>query len=75
MGAVLGGYAVMAFLEAARFTVAGLPGLEPVQLASVQGKLTGAALLLVLRLRPQGMLPERIQPAPPEPPTPTGEHP
>jgi branched-chain amino acid transport system permease protein len=65
MGAVLGGYAVMAFLEAARFIVGDLPGLAPVQLASVQGMLTGLALLLVLRFRPQGLLPERIQPAPP----------
>jgi len=64
MGAVLGGFAVMAFLEAARFTVGTLPGLAPVQLASVQGMLTGAALLVVLRVRPQGLLPERIQPAP-----------
>jgi branched-chain amino acid transport system permease protein len=63
-GAVLGGYAVMAFLEAARFTVSGLPWLEPAQLASVQGMLTGIALLLVLRLRPDGILPERIPTAP-----------
>ncbi len=64
LGAVVGGYAVMLFLEAARFLVSVLPGLEPVQLASIQGMLVGAALLLILRLRPQGMLPERIQPAP-----------
>ena len=64
LGAVLGGYAVMAFLEAARFTVGELPWLEPVQLASVQGMLTGLALLLVLRVRPTGVLPERIPPAP-----------
>lgn len=73
LGAVLGGYAVMLFLEAARFLVSALPGLEPVQLAAVQGMLTGAALLLVLRWRPQGLLPERIRPAPPYRPTPTGE--
>jgi branched-chain amino acid transport system permease protein len=64
LGAVLGGYAVMAFLEAARFTVGDLPWLEPVQLASVQGMLTGVALLLVLRWRPEGILPERIPTAP-----------
>lgn len=64
LGAVVGGYAVMLFLEAARFTVSVLPGLGPVQLASVQGMLVGVALLLVLRLRPQGVLPERILPAP-----------
>ncbi len=64
MGAVLGGFAVMAFLEAARFAVGGVPGLAPVQLASLQGMLTGAALLLVLRFRPEGLLPERIVAAP-----------
>jgi branched-chain amino acid transport system permease protein len=63
-GAVLGGYAVLAFLEAARFTIGGLPWLAPAQLASIQGMLTGVALLLVLRLRPSGILPETIQPAP-----------
>ncbi|WP_158744425.1 branched-chain amino acid ABC transporter permease [Acidisphaera sp. L21] len=67
LGALVGGYAVMAFLEAARMAVGYLPGLEPVQLASVQGMLTGLALLLILRLRPQGMLPERIRPAPATP--------
>jgi branched-chain amino acid transport system permease protein len=60
LGAVLGGYAVIAFLEAARFGAGALPGLEPAQLAAVQGMLTGLALLLVLRLRPAGMLPEQI---------------
>lgn len=64
LGAVVGGYAVMLFLEAARFIVSVLPGLGPVQLASVQGMLIGGALLLILRLRPQGILPERILPAP-----------
>ena len=57
MGAVLGGYAVLGFLEAARFTVGALPWLEPAQLAAVQGMLTGLALLIVLRFRPQGVLP------------------
>ncbi len=66
-GAVLGGYAVLAFLEASRFAVGGIPGLAPAQLASVQGMLTGAALLLVLRFRPSGLLPERIPPAPRSP--------
>ncbi len=75
LGAVLGGYAVMLFLEAARFLVSSLPGLEPVQLASVQGMLVGGALLLILRIRPQGMLPERIQPAPRFTPPPPSAHP
>jgi branched-chain amino acid transport system permease protein len=63
-GGVLGAYAVMVFLEAARFGAARLPWLEPVQLAAVQGMLTGLALLLILRWRPRGVLPERIPLAP-----------
>jgi branched-chain amino acid transport system permease protein len=62
--AMLGGFAVVAFLEAARFAAGALPGLAPVQLAAVQGMLIGLALLLVLRLRPRGFLPERIPLAP-----------
>jgi branched-chain amino acid transport system permease protein len=57
----------MAFLEAGEMADGHARGLEPVQLASVQGMLTGLALLLILRLRPQGMLPERIRPAPATP--------
>ncbi len=64
LGALLGGYAVMAFLEGARFAVTALPWLGPVQLASMQGMLIGVALLLILRLRPGGVLPERIPTAP-----------
>ena len=64
LGAVLGGFAVIGFLEAARFVAAAVPGLAPVQLASVQAMLIGLALLLILRFRPAGLLPERIPPAP-----------
>ena len=64
LGAILGAFAVMGFLEAARFGAGMLPGLGPVQIASVQQMLVGLALLVILRLRPQGLLPERIPPAP-----------
>ena len=69
LGAVLGGYAVMALLEAARFAAGSLPRLDPAQLdpaqlAAVQAMLIGVALLLVLRWRPAGVLPERISAAP-----------
>jgi branched-chain amino acid transport system permease protein len=63
-GAVAGAYAVVAFLEATRFAADILPWLQPVQLAALREMLVGAALLLVLHLRPQGLLPERIPPAP-----------
>ena len=64
VGAVAGAYVVVVFLETTRFVAAVVPGLEPVQIASVREMLVGAALILVLRLRPQGILPERILKAP-----------
>jgi len=63
-GAVLGAYLVVIFLEATRFLTQWLPGLQAVQLASLREILVGAALILVLHLRPQGILPERIPEAP-----------
>ncbi|MCJ8507067.1 branched-chain amino acid ABC transporter permease [Rhizobium lemnae] len=62
-GAVIGAYAVVAFLEGTRFVAELLPGVDPLQAAALREMLVGAALLLVLHLRPQGLLPERIQPA------------
>jgi branched-chain amino acid transport system permease protein len=64
LGAVVGAYAVVLFLETTRFVAAMVPGLEPVQIASVREMLVGAALIAVLRLRPRGMLPEPILKAP-----------
>lgn len=59
-GAAIGGYAVVAFSELTRFAGLAFPFLDPVQLASLRGILTGGALFLILRLRPRGLLPERI---------------
>lgn len=63
-GAVLGAYLVVIFLEATRFMTEWLPGLQPVQLAAMREMMIGLALILVLHLRPQGILPERIPKAP-----------
>lgn len=63
-GAVLGAYAVVFFLEASRFLAAIVPGLAPVQVAAVREMLVGIALLLVLLLKPTGIMPEKIPPAP-----------
>ena len=63
-GAVLGGYAVVIFLESTRFAADILPGLQPVQLAALREMLIGVALLVVLHLRPQGLLPETMPKAP-----------
>jgi branched-chain amino acid transport system permease protein len=68
-GAVVGAYAVVIFLEATRFATELVPALQPVQLAALREILVGLALILVLHLRPQGLLPERIPKAPPAPST------
>jgi branched-chain amino acid transport system permease protein len=59
-GAVLGAALVVFFLESTRFATAWLPGLTPVQVAAVREGLIGTSLLLVLRFRPTGLLPERV---------------
>ncbi|WP_108660179.1 branched-chain amino acid ABC transporter permease [Acuticoccus kandeliae] len=59
IGAVLGAYAVVAFMEATRF-LADLPFLEPVQVAAMREILIGLALALILLLKPSGLIPERI---------------
>ncbi|HMK79765.1 MAG TPA: branched-chain amino acid ABC transporter permease [Xanthobacteraceae bacterium] len=63
-GAVVGAYVVVIFLEGTRFVTAWVPALQPVQLAALQQILVGVALILVLHLRPQGLVPERIPKAP-----------
>jgi branched-chain amino acid transport system permease protein len=64
LGAVLGAYIVVVFLEATRFATELLPFLQPVQLAAMREIMIGVALILVLHLRPQGIFPERIAKAP-----------
>lgn len=64
-GALLGAFLVVVFLEGTRFLGHLIPGLAPGQLAALREMMVGLAFLLVLHLRPQGILPERLQPAPP----------
>ena len=62
-GAVLGAIVVVTFLEATRFIVPLLPGLTYVQGAALREILISASLIIVLRFRPQGLMPEaRIHP-------------
>jgi branched-chain amino acid transport system permease protein len=63
-GAVVGAYLLVAFLEATRFLAAALPGVTPLQAAALREIAVGAALIVVLRLRPQGLFPESNQKAP-----------
>jgi branched-chain amino acid transport system permease protein len=59
-GAVVGAFLVVFFMEGTRFVTGWLPSLKPVQVAAVRELAIGASLLIVLRCRPAGLLPERI---------------
>ena len=61
IGAVIGAYAVVAFLEATRFASEVLPNLQAVQVAAIREILVGVALLILLISRPGGLLPEQNQ--------------
>lgn len=59
-GAVLGAYAVILFIEATRFAAAAVPGISAVQGAALREMMVGAALIVILRWKPSGIMPERI---------------
>ena len=59
-GAVLGAFVVVFFLESTRFLIQVIPWLSAVQLAALREFLVGLGLLLVLMLRPRGLLPEPL---------------
>ncbi len=60
-GAVLGGILVVALAEGARFAGGALPSLRPVQIAALQQAGIGVLLIVILHVRPDGLLPERIR--------------
>ena len=63
-GATLGAYVLIAWVEGMRVFAGVLPGLTPVRAAALREMLVAAALILLLRLLPGGLLPERNQKAP-----------
>ena len=63
-GALVGAYLLMTLLESARFFVELIPDVSAVQRAAIKELLIAVALIVVLRLSPAGVLPERIPPAP-----------
>ena len=63
-GALIGAYLLMTLLESARFIVELIPGVTAVQRAALKELLIAVALILVLRLMPSGLVPERIPGAP-----------
>jgi branched-chain amino acid transport system permease protein len=60
-GAILGAVLVTLLTEGTRFLNGLIPGLSPVQLAAVREALIGLALIVMLHLRPEGLLPERMR--------------
>ncbi len=60
-GAVLGAVLVVALQEGTRFGADVLPGFTPVQLAALRAGAIGVALILVLHIRPNGLLPEQVR--------------
>lgn len=63
-GALIGAYLVMALLESSRFFVEWIPGTTAIQRAALKELLIAVTLIVVLRLKPSGVLPERIPAAP-----------
>lgn len=61
VGALLGSFLVIFFLESTRFATAVLPFLDPVQVAAGRGMLIGILFLLVLAVRPHGLMREPVQ--------------
>jgi branched-chain amino acid transport system permease protein len=61
-GAVTGALLLEALTEGTRFTGGAVSALSPVQVASLRQAVIGLVLILVLRLRPQGILPEKSRP-------------
>ncbi|MBI1779253.1 MAG: branched-chain amino acid ABC transporter permease [Proteobacteria bacterium] len=59
-GAAIGAYVVVFFLESTRFLTGILPGISVVQIAAMRELLVGLGLLLVLHVRPYGLMPERL---------------
>lgn len=66
LGALVGSLAIVSFLESTRFIVPLIGGLSAVQGAALRELIVSCALLVILRFRARGLVPERI-PLPPLP--------
>ncbi len=60
LGALCGALLIVFFQEGTRFIAAWAPGLGAVQLAALREIAISATLILILRFRPQGLLPEKL---------------
>ena len=59
-GAVLGAVLIVALLESTRFIAPFLPFLAPAQIAAVRELSVSVLLLVILRVLPDGIVPERV---------------
>ncbi len=73
VGAIVGAVVVVFFLEGSRFVIPLIPEISAVQGAALRECLIALALLLVLRIRAQGLFPERLAPVPLPPPAAVGQ--
>jgi branched-chain amino acid transport system permease protein len=60
-GAIIGALIVLLLLEGTRFIAAEIPGVAPVQRAALRESIVALSLILLLRFRPQGLVPERTR--------------
>jgi branched-chain amino acid transport system permease protein len=60
-GAVVGALFVVLLLEGTRFIAQAIPGVTPVQKAALREGIIALTLILLLRFRPQGLIPERTR--------------
>jgi branched-chain amino acid transport system permease protein len=59
LGALVGAYGLVLLLEATRFGAGSIPGISAPQAAALREFAVGAALVILLRLKPAGLLAER----------------
>ncbi|WP_203076339.1 branched-chain amino acid ABC transporter permease [Falsiroseomonas ponticola] len=60
-GAIIGAIFLIALIEGTRFIAAEIPGVTPVQKAALREGAIALTLILLLRFRPQGLIPERTR--------------
>jgi branched-chain amino acid transport system permease protein len=69
-GAIIGAVAIVFLLESTRFIIPLVPGVSAVQGAAVRELMIAALLIVMLRYKPNGLVPEQLPrlPLPPVPP-------
>ena len=59
-GAIVGAFAVVFLLESSRFVIPLIPGVTPVQGAALRELLVSMLLIVMLRYKPSGLIPEKL---------------